>query len=301
MTSMDYVHPIALFLAGVVAMDRRLPVLSVLLLAIAGACRISFFPLGLAALMILWHFRTKPEERSLTAQSVVVYFLICGLFYLPVFISSHLSLTFLTSARPNWQGIWGLVARAVYKSLYLYGPLGSIVVVWWFTRCLYHPTDSSGDRKGRRHLVSRICYAIVLYHAGLFFYIPVRIEYLFPILCAFAVLFAINQASKKLLTMLCITQVIYWIVSIDLLKIEHRSNDACAAVQAVDAKLSPHIVAGVLRPKLLHETNESRCLHLLASPTEIHERLPRPIVSSRRDPGGSVVTTGNDFAVLGSD
>ena len=279
-TSMDYLHPIAFFLLGLLCFEKNLPVAAALILSIASGCRISYAPLGLGALGLYAVFSREKEGRAIALQAVCVFLFVLSLIYLPVFISSHLSLSFLTSARPTWQGTIGLLARGLYKSIYLYGLLGTLVIVSLGARSLQDPFwKASGAVSSRVDIFSKICLFVIVYHIALFFYIPARIEYLLPVLIAVAGLCLTQDAPKFLLMTLIAAEVLYWFVSIDILRIDHKYADPCAAVQAVGARIEPHLVAGVLLPRLLHETNELRCLPklLIETPADIHDRLPRPV------------------------
>jgi hypothetical protein len=281
-TSMDYVHAVAFFLLGCFCLAWRLPVIGALVLALATACRISYAPLGLAALAVSWHFAATRDERRVLLQSLAVFLSTCALLYLPVFIASHLSLSFLSSARPMEQGVAGLLARSLYKSIYLYGLLGTLVLLYALLQVLRPTPTAQVARADTQMRADRIfdflCLGVIAYHALLFLYIPVRIEYLLPVLPACAALLLRPRVSHLVLWALLAAELSYWFVSLDLLRIQHRSQDPCAAVQAVGAVFDPHLGPGVLLPRLRHETDELRCLPavLILKPGDIHDPLPRP-------------------------
>ena len=280
-TSMDYIHPLALFLVGALCLRRNLPVLAAILFGVAAGCRISYAPLGLAALGLAIVLRRDRAERVVLLQGVAVFLAVAGLMFLPVFIFSHLTFAFIDSARPDWQGLPGLLARGVYKHIYLEGPLGSGLVVGYLgveaVRAFgSRPTTSPGVRSLR--VFFWICVATILYHAVLFFYIPIRIEYLLPSLVGVAGLLVACRAPLVVMAALAILQMVYWFVSIDLIDVDHRYADPCAAVQAVAARVSPHLAEGVLLPRFRGDTIEATCMpsRLIERPATIHDRLPRP-------------------------
>ena len=129
-----------------------------------------------------------------------------------------------------------------------------------------------------------VCVLVIVYHLILFFYIPVRIEYLLPLLMGVAGIFVVRNVSSVLMIGLIIAELSYWFVSIDLLKIEYKNNDPCAAIIALSATLKPHLTPGVLVPALTNNTNELLCMprFLLEPPANIKDRLPKPMV---REPG----------------
>jgi len=285
-TSMDYVQAIAFFLAGCLLLERGFPVVAALLLALAGACRVTYAPLGLAALAFAGYLSPGKDQRRVVWQSLCVFICVCALFYLPVSIASHLTLGFLQSARPVEQGFAGLIARSLYKSAYLYGLPGSVVVLYGLRRAFGGQGEELRKSPGTALTWSRgfdyACLGVIGFHVALFLYIPVRIEYLLPVVIAVAGLLLRRSVPRVVLVALVAAELSYWFISVDLLRVEHRYRDPCAPVQAVGAVLEPHVVPGVLLPRLLHQTDEGRCLpqFLLVKPLDIHDRLPRPRTGS---------------------
>ena len=79
---------------------------------------------------------------------------------------------------------------------------------------------------------------------------------------------------------LIIVELSYWFVGIDLLNIEHKNDNPCAAVIALSATFEPHLTPGVLVPALTNTTNEKLCMppFLLEPPSNLRDRLPKPMV-----------------------
>ncbi len=274
-TSSDYMHPIPLFLLGLVLLRHNLPVLAALCLAVAAGDRISYTPMGLTALLWAWAIEGEKERRLVIVQSMAVFALVVCLIYVPVFISSHLSFSFFSSARPTFQGFPGLVARWLYKSLYLFGVAGTIALAVLAFNALIKGRGESQGPIGERTLTIA-CVVLIVYHFALFLYIPARIEYLLPALVAIAALCLNRKVSSAMLVVLALTEVSYWFVKIDLLTIAHKYDDPCDPIIALDAKIDPHFSQGVLLPGLMHETDEVSCLArvLMAMPKNIHDPLP---------------------------
>jgi hypothetical protein len=282
-TTMDYIHPIPIFLLGLFLLQKRWPVIAAVLFAISGGDRISYAPMGLLALCWAWWRENDPGRRELILQSLVVFAVIGSLIYLPVFISSHLQLTFLGSARPS-QSLFGYAARWAYKSLSLYGVLGTIIVAAIFVNLFVARRREANILTSADGTFFMICVLVIAYHLVLFFYIPVRIEYLLPLLMGVAGIFVVRNVSSVLMVGLIIAELSYWFVNIDLLKIEHENDNPCAAVIALSATLEPHLTPGLLVPALTNNTNEQLCMpqFLLERPANIWDRLPKPMV---RGPG----------------
>ena len=172
-TTMDYIHPIPIFLFGLFLLQKRWPVIAAVLFAISGGDRISYAPMGLLALCWAWRRENGPDQRQLILQSLVVFAVIGSLLYLPVFISSHLQLTFLGSARPP-QSFFGYAARWAYKLLSLYGVLATIVVATIFGHLLVARRREPHILNPEESIFFAVCVLVIVYHLILFFYIPVK-------------------------------------------------------------------------------------------------------------------------------
>jgi hypothetical protein len=278
-TSMDYTHPIPFFLAGILLTQRRIPIIAAICFAIAGGMRISYVPLGLAALLAATFFEAHRSQKQVLIQAFVAYLVILCLIYFPAFLSAHLRFTFLGSARPTENGIGGLLARWAYKQLYLYGLLGT-VIVW--ASVSYPFTRVNNDKRklvGVERTYYRICLALAAFHLLLFLYIPVRVEYLLPILLAMAGVFVVTDVPRTLLVALILAEGLYWFSSIDLLEVRRTESAACAAIHGVGARFAPHVSQGVLVGELTGQTDELLCLPkgLLQQPKNIRDRLPVPV------------------------
>ncbi len=278
-TSMDYIHPIPFFLAGILLVQNRIPIIAAIFFAVAGGMRISYAPLGFGTLLFALYMDSDKQQRDIILQSLLVYIIFVSVIYLPVFISAHLQLSFLSSARPVWQGILGLIARFAYKTIYLYGVIGTIIVFISFVLPLRR--QKVADYKSVRAdklIFYKVCVGFIIFHLLLFLYIPVRIEYLIPVLLAFAGIFIARDVHNAVLLALVIAEVSYWFVSIDLLEVRHMNADPCAAVVAVEASFKPHLGQGVLVDELTGKTSELLCLPklLLEQPVDIRDRLPVP-------------------------
>jgi len=272
-TSMDYIHPIPFFLAGILLVQNRIPVIGAIFLAVAGGMRISYAPLGFGALLFALYMDSDKQQRNIILQSLLVFIIFMSIIYLPVFISAHLQLSFLGSARPVYQGIPGLIARFAYKTIYLYGFIGTIIVCLSFI--LPSRYEFIHDNK---MIFYKICLIIIIFHLFLFLYIPVRIEYLIPVLLAIAGMLIVRNVHNALLLGIIISEVSYWFVSVDLLEVRHVNSDPCAAVVAAEASFKPHLGQGLLVGELTGKTNELLCLPkiLLEQPVEVRDRLPVP-------------------------
>ena len=277
LTSMDYVHPIPLYLGAILLTLRGLPFIAVIFFALAGGVRISYAPLGFLTLCLLHWQKDESGSRQQLIECLCTFIVITGLIYVPVWITSHLSLSFLTSARPTEQGFTGIAARFVYKLIYLYGLAGTLVVVAILINQLFH-RNKAGQAVGEASKFEFTIYIIIIFHLILFLYIPVRIEYLLPLLLCFAALCVIWKVNNVALIILACLEVSYWFVNVDLLRIQYASNDPCAAVVALGAGFQPHRTEGVLIRNIEGKTNEYCYSNsLIIQPKILSDPLPPPI------------------------
>lgn len=276
-TSMDYNHPIPLYLGGLLLLLSGNRSLAAVSFAVAAGIRISYAPMGLAA--IIWpmanEFRTK--KGYLYFEPLIVFLSVFALIYLPVFISSHLSLSFLASARPTEQGLLGLLARFSYKSIYLYGVVGTITVASALILSRKQIFLRQPDLR-QRDVLRLACLAAILFNLVMFLYIPVRIQYLMPVLFAVAGLLLLGRTQPWLLSLIVVAELSYWFISIDVLEVKHRYSDPCMAVQALEARFAPHIAPGITLGEITGETKEILCFPggLVKAPLHISDRLPTP-------------------------
>lgn len=277
-TAMDYVHPLPFYVFGLLMLLEQRTHLAVLSLALAAGIRISFLPLGLFTLG--WSFTLEHErnQRLVIAEAALAFIVVTGLIYVPAWISSHLGLSFLNSDRPTAQGFVGMSIRWLYKSIYLYGLIGALIIAgvvgWHLLRAKQDPVERSPSE--RRVIAAAV--SIIAFHLLLFLYIPARVQYLLPAMLGFAALCAVWRVQRVALLGLALAQFSYWFVSIDLLQIDHETNDPCAGVRATNAQLAPHLGPGVLAPLWSnHGSDETLpCFRatLLQAPTRIRDKLP---------------------------
>jgi hypothetical protein len=288
-TAMDYVHPLPFYLLGVLLLLERRSHLAVVALGLAAGIRISFLPLGLLSLGWCYVLEAAAQRRREALEATLSFLVIAGLIYVPAWISAHLGLSFLSSDRPTSQGVFGLIARWLYKSIYLYGPIGTVVAAVVVALQLRQRRRSEAEGRALTTVERRVAYAalsLIAFHLLLFLYIPARVQYLMPAMLGFAALCAVWRVHRVALLSLAIAQCSYWFVSVDLLAIDHATNDPCSGVRATQARLSPHLGTGVLAPLWAGEsTHESLpCFRatLLQAPSEIHEPLPPVPFASRK-------------------
>lgn len=285
-TSVDYMYAITFSLLGIWLLIARWPGIGALAFAVATGSRISYAPLGMAAMIVAWVREQDRREKMTMLSAAIVYLVTGGLFYLPVLIASHLTFRFLTAARPIWQGFIGLAARFVYKAQGLYGMLGTSVVI----AALAYYRDRrrrAGMRFTQEQALAAACaWFVILFHLGLFLWIPVRVSYLLPVLIAAAAMFVLYQVDYRILLGICVLEIGLWFVRIDPLKIRHESQAPCAAVKAIGAEFSPHLARGRLLPLFEGDMPWAACgrAFLRIAPKTPVSPLPPPLFGRQPRP-----------------
>lgn len=270
-TSVDYLYPIAVFLGGIFLLMRGRPTLAALAFALAAGSRISYVPLGVTALGVAeWK---EPERCAEFTGAILAYLMVGGLFYLPVLISSHLSLSFLDAGRPLQQGVVGLLVRFVYKLHQLYGFVGTYVVLGL---CAFSAMRKRISLDARSRFVEGCAVGVIAFHLLLFLWIPVLVAYLLPVLLAVAALFVTYRLDRRALVAVALLEVLTWFVRIEPLAIRHETDLPCRPVNAVAAVLHPHLAEGWLLERLDDKPFKNSCWMsaLLIVPSNPYVPLP---------------------------
>jgi hypothetical protein len=272
-TSMDYIYAAAFFTLGVRFLTKAQPVAAALLLAMAGGSRISYAPLGLLILIICW-YRSR-EYRMLYMQALITYMCVGTLLYLPAFIHAKLSLSFLNVAAPDYQGVFGLLARALHKSINLFGYVGMLVVL--STGLFLVFCNRLVLTRNLKHRPAIFCLLIIGYHLLLFVRLPIEVSYLLPCVPAVMILLIYCGAEPRHFILIIAAQIAYWFVAIDPVKIIHADTGACGPVIATDTRIDPHLAPGVLVAAARDTVKLEPCNRRLLLPNSVLSSTPLPL------------------------
>lgn len=249
----DYIFPFFFFFAGILLLRRNALILAGLAFACAVSSRLTFAPMGLSALVwqawLVWHDR----ERWRTAMlAIAVFLMMSALFYLPVFIASNMTLSFLTAAQPHEGYMAARVVRFAYKQVLLFGWIGSACVVavlahgvWAWRRGRVEGLEQDGIRR-----LLWMCGAVILYTQCIFFGLPARIVYLLPILASLAVILAVLVRRPAVWVVLIGAEFLIWWVQPDIVRISYAETGSadCSMGTAIPTgmALAPHLRTGVI-------------------------------------------------------
>lgn len=249
----DYIFPFFFFASGLLLLRRDLVILAALAFACAVSSRLTFAPMGLCALGFqAWLVWCDRERRRTAMLAIAVFLMMSALFYLPVFIASNMTLSFLTATQPHENYAAARVARFIYKQILLFGWIGSACVVavlahgvWVWRRGRVEGLEQDGIR----HLLW-MCGAVILYTQCIFFGLPARIVYLLPILASLAVILAVLVRRPAVWAVLIGAEFLIWWVQPDIVRISYAEAGSAdcpvGATIPTGMTLVPHIRTGVI-------------------------------------------------------
>ena len=220
----DYSWALLPFTIGIFFLRKNKFELAIVFFGISIGARINFVLFVFIAVMFFGYAPTLKIKKKLIL--FVTSFFIGGLFYLPIWFSNGLSLSWLTAVTPNDQGNFGLFARFVYKTILSLTVLSLLFILINFIikkKIIYFDN-------------LRFILGIIISNLILFFFIPAEISYLQPFIIALYY-FLYKNFSKKIIITLVILNLLSWVAELDFLKIKHKSQNKCDNVQAVSAEI----------------------------------------------------------------
>jgi hypothetical protein len=229
---MDYSWAFLFFSIGTFFFSRKIFELAVLGFGFAIGSRINFV---IFVLLFIYFFNFK-ENIDYKKRSLIFLnsFVIGGLFYLPIWFDNSFNLDWITAARPTEQGFLGLFARFTYKSLMTFGIIQLILIFYFLLKTKFNKTSEL-----------KVLTILTISNFALFLYIPAEKSYLQPAII-FLNLILTENLNKKIIISLIFFNLISWMISYDLLKIEYKDNSRCTPKHAVSAVFEFNIIKGAL-------------------------------------------------------
>ncbi|WP_440613965.1 hypothetical protein [Candidatus Pelagibacter sp. HIMB1748] len=227
----DYSWALLPFTIGVFFLRKNKFELAIVFFGISIGARINFVLFVFIGIMLFDYVPTLKIKKKLIL--FVISFFIGGLFYLPIWFSNGLSLSWLTAVTPNDQGNFGLFARFIYKTILSLTVLSLLFILINFIikkKVIYFDN-------------LRFILGIIISNLILFFFIPAEISYLQPFIIALYY-FLYKNFKKKIIITLVILNLLSWVTEIDFLKIKYKSQNKCDNVQAVSAEIFINLKPG---------------------------------------------------------
>lgn len=273
-SSMDYMIAYALLSWGMLLCLRGSMLWGIIVLAGAGGARLTNW--ALAAVFLIWLGRRR-EGKHWQGQ-VAALTLVTGLFYLPVWISTHLGFGWLRAALPDDQGVVGLAARFAYKIVQPFGMVGTLAAG------VLVLAQRSRLRTIWHDPVFRLGLLLVGVTLFIFARAPIEISYLIFAI-PFLGLMLLRARLSGVVVVLVAGGLFASILHVDLIAVRHRDTGPCGPVMAEGARFDPGVGAGVLVAEIADAPRWDGCFNLrplLVAPYETaNSPLPAPRPSPR--------------------
>ncbi len=230
----DYSWALLPMCIGLYFLKKKYYEIAIIFFGISIGTRIYFF---LFLIPIIFLF-SGSYKISLNRKILIFLgsFFIGGLFYLPFWFESGFSLHWLTAATPYDQGLIGIVSRFFYKIIMSFSFLTFFCLIFLIYLHL---------KKINNLNYSKILTGIILINLVIFLFIPAELSYLQPLLLAFYLLIFLNFKKNFLYIIICF-HFFSWVIELQPLKINYKSNDICNNVEAVSANINPTLQKGRL-------------------------------------------------------
>lgn len=267
-SSMDYMISYVFLIGGMFLCLRGCLLWGVLFLAIAGGARLTNWTL--ASAFLIWLSFQRQDEKWWSLVAILTF--ITGLFYVPIWISSHLTMNWLRAGLPDDQGLVGLVARFFYKSVQPFGLIGTgtaSILVFIKRRNL------GVLRKDPVFLLGFILTGVNLL---IFARAPIEIYYLIYAIPFLGLMLLRSEAYSAVLALM-VGGLIASFVHIDLLSIRHQDTGLCGPILANGAHFAPSVGPGVLVAEIRDSPRWDQCNNLrpgLLEPYRSHN-APLPV------------------------
>lgn len=251
-TSMDYIYGAFFFILGLFVLIKEKPRWAGLLFAAAVSSRLTYGPMvAIAFLLYFPYTQEKPKLRSLLIQGFLVFLVASGVFYLPVFFASGMSLSFLAIGPDASGGFVGIIARFVYKNIYFWGLPAFILLIVFFIqeKRIYRKIITNPFQKVRvEKLLFHGALWCIIYNEIMFFRLPHEYAYLLPLLFSGTYLIATSDRVKKTryLSLLIGLQLLYGLIfNLDIIQ-TYQDSELATSIHSDSAKIHASVKEGIL-------------------------------------------------------
>ena len=230
----DYSWAFLFFSIGTFFYSRRVFEIAILAFAFSVGCRLNFIIFVFVAILFFNHTNLVSVRKKIIL--CVCTFVVSGLFYLPIWFDNGFALNWITAARPDEQGFFGLLARFAYKTWTAFGIFQIFVILYGF----YKIFKSNIEIEKYKFLI-----LLIFSNFLLFLYIPAELSYLQPAIIV-TYLVMIKTFDKRLILTLILLNFINWGVNLQILKINYKDSSFCAPKHAISASLDFRISNGAI-------------------------------------------------------
>jgi hypothetical protein len=251
-TSTDYIYPAFFFIFGLWLLLNERMRWAGLVFSLAVSSRITYGPM--IAIALACYFPIIRHHRNLQKrffQGILLFIAGCIALYLPIFLASGMTFSFLTYA-PDHSGMMGAIARFLYKNIYLWGlPAVAILLIvlfqerqfYWQKICKTPFRNPTPER-----LVFHAVLWCFIYNELLFVKLPHQYQYLIPVLFCIAYFLAILPPVKKQLicfSLIIAFQAIHAVINFDIVE-TYQTGDDNRTIHSDGGYIQPGIKPGIL-------------------------------------------------------
>jgi hypothetical protein len=243
----DYSWAFFFFAVGIFFLKKNFFEIAILMFGFCIGCRINFTPFVLVSSIFFDYNQAISLKRKIFI--FLCSFIIGGLFYLTIWYANKFGLTWITAARPDAQGIFGLFFRFVYKTLITVGPFFLVLLI-----IAFFLTKNNFNNIKNFYLIVFIIFTNLI----IFFYIPAELSYLQPMLICLFYLMS-NFFDKKIIYIFIFLNLFNWVQDVRFLKIHYKENDGCNNIEAISAELGIRLKSGKLNQFYNSRDKISKC------------------------------------------
>jgi hypothetical protein len=229
--------PLALFFfsTGILTLKYRFNLIACLLLGFSIACRANYA--AFVYLILLFHFFSK-EKKIYNDKifTIINTSVVASLFYLPVLIQNKFKLSFIKNTGGPPFELYELLSRLIYKIYLSIGIYSSILFVLLLFFIKLNLIKKIIDKYKKEIFIFALNLLI-------FFFIPSKTA-IISLSILMLYLIVLNILKRKIILILILCNILYWIVSYRILDITYKSTNECDAINATDAKFTFKIEEG---------------------------------------------------------
>jgi hypothetical protein len=251
----DYILSLFFFSFGLFLLKTNYKFYSSILFAFSIACRANFAIFVIVMLILEFVLVTKKDIKKNIFNIFVNTIIISSLFYLPVTILNKFNLNFIYNDGGPEISVEQLLPRFIYKSYMLFGIYNSLIFLGLFIFILIKPKIKSI----KNFIIQEKKYlALIIVNLVVFFFMPTKTA-LISFVVIFVYLFLIKNLNNKLLAIIIIFNIMYWIISYQILEIKYKYEDPCRAKYAIDANYKFNISEGFYSSKKKEIRRRIKC------------------------------------------
>lgn len=253
-TSTDYIYPVFFFTLGPFMLLNAKPRLAGLIFALAMSSRLTYAPMIVLAFAFYLPYviKNKPEQRNQFFQGIILFFLGTAALYLPVFLASGMSFSFLKYADDTVGGWLGTIVRFIYKNIYFWGlPTFILLLIFFFRERVSYPkaifANPFANTRPEKLLFQVVSWGFA-YNEIVFAKLPHQYQYLLPILfcVTYFIVTAPTPSKTKFLGLVLALNIIYCLFcNFDILD-TYQVGGAGTTIHSDAAKVNFSLKQGVL-------------------------------------------------------